>query len=81
VNGEKRTTLAVLMLAVVSLILAGVFKPRIEVEAKGAQESRYVLEDPSAWLLRFAAWLPADAPSGPPDCNPNAVHSTAWGPL
>jgi hypothetical protein len=79
VNGEKRTTLAVLMLAVVSLILAGVFEPRIEVEAKAGQESQYVLEDLSTWLFRFAAWLPADAPSGPPQCNPIAVQTRPWG--
>jgi hypothetical protein len=79
VNGEKRTTVAVLMLAVLSLILAGVCEPRIEVEAKARQQSQYVIEDLSTWLLRFATWVPADAPAGPPECNRNAVQSTAWG--
>jgi hypothetical protein len=76
VNGEKRTTLAVLMLAILSLILAGVFEPRVGVEAKAREQSEYVLPDVSSWLLRFAAWLPADVPPEHPECGPDAVQST-----
>jgi hypothetical protein len=80
VNGEKRTTLTILMIAVLSLILAGVFEPRVGVEAKAPQQSEYVPGDLSSWLLRFAAWLPADAPSEPPGCGPDAAQgATSWG--
>lgn len=79
-NGENRTTLAILMMAVLSLILAGVFAPRIGVEAKAREQSQYVLEDLSSWLLRFAASVPADAPSEHPDFRPNAAQGAAsWG--
>jgi hypothetical protein len=69
VNGDKRTTLAILMIAVVSLIVANVFEPRNGVEAKARQESQYILEDVSGWLLRLAALAPVDAPSDYPDCH------------
>jgi len=78
VNGEKRTTLAILTIAVLSLILAGVFEPRMGVEAKAREHSPYVIEDISSWLFRFAAWLPAEAPPGHPDCRPNVAQPAPW---
>jgi len=80
VNGEKRTTLAILMIAVLALILAGVFEPRMDVEAKASERPQYVLEDVSGWLLRFAAWVPAEATSEHPDCHSNTAQgATRWG--
>jgi hypothetical protein len=77
VKGEKRTTLAILMLAVASLILASVFEPRIGVEAKARQESQYILEDVSSWLLRLAALTPVDAPAEQPACRHGAPQARA----
>jgi hypothetical protein len=75
VNSENRTTLAILILAMLSLILAGVFEPRTGVEARALEQSQqYVLEDLSSWLFRFAALVPAGAPSGHPDCRPNTAQ-------
>jgi hypothetical protein len=80
VNGEKRTNLAILMIAVVSLILATVFEPRIGVEAKARQESQYILEDVSGWLLRLAALAPIDATADHPDCHHESPQaSVSWG--
>jgi hypothetical protein len=81
VNSEKRTTLAILTIAVLSLILAGVFEPRMGVEAKASEQPQYVLEDVSSWLLRFAAWLPAEAPPQHAACRPHAAAQsvTPWG--
>lgn len=79
-NSEKRTTLAILAIAVLSLILAGVFEPRMGVEAKASDQPQYVLEDVSSWLLRFAAWLPAEAPPDHANCRANPAQVVApWG--
>ena len=64
-NGENRTSLAILVIAVVSLILAGVFSPQTGVEAKANERPAYSLEDVSIWLLRLAAWAPAEGAEQP----------------
>jgi hypothetical protein len=81
VNSEKRTTLAILTIAVLSLILAGVFEPRMGVAAKASEPPQYAIEDVSSWLLRFAAWLPAEIPPQHAACRPSAAAQgvTPWG--
>jgi hypothetical protein len=80
VNGENRTTLAILTIAVLSLILAGVFEPRMAAEANAQQQTQYVVEDVSGWLFRLASWLPSDTQPVPATkCFPNAAPGiSSW---
>ena len=78
-NGEKRTSLIVLAIAVLSIILAGVFEPRIGAQAKANDPTPYTIESVSDWLFRFAAWLPGEEPAGHPNCPSSAQPAPGWG--
>jgi hypothetical protein len=51
------------------------------VEAKASEPPQYAIEDVSSWLLRFAAWLPAEIPPQHAACRPSAAAqgATPWG--
>lgn len=76
-TGENRTSLAILAIAVLSLILAGVFAPQMGVEAKASEQAEYAFEDVPSWLFRLAALVPA--PPEHPECHPKAARFSAWG--
>jgi hypothetical protein len=78
VSGEKRTSLAILAIAVMCLILAGVFAPRISAEANSNAPSQYVSEDVSTWLLRLAAWAPAEVELEHPACAEGVRSVGFW---
>jgi hypothetical protein len=61
------------MIAVVALILAGVFAPQTGAEAKADKPSVHVLDDVSIWLLRVASWAPAGA-AEQPEAYPQATQ-------
>jgi hypothetical protein len=63
------------LIAVLALILAGVFSPQTEVEAKAQDQSRYVFQDVSGWLLRLAAWSPDSSVQAA--CPPRTIPSSA----
>jgi hypothetical protein len=58
VNGEQRTSLVVLAIAVLCLMAASAFAPQIGAQAKAVAEPPFVIEDVPAWLFRLVAWAP-----------------------
>lgn len=68
-----------LAIAVLCLILAGVFAPRIGVEAKANSQTQFVIEDVSNWLLHLATWMPTEVQLEHPACAETARTVALWG--
>lgn len=73
----------ILVMALLSLLVAGVFSPRIAVEANTQAQSEYVRQSEyvsgdsvSGWLLRLAASAPDQRKSAQP-ARPQACKSKA----
>ncbi len=78
VNGENRTSMAMLAIAVVCLILASVFSPQIGAEAKTDTPAAYSIEDVSGWLFRLASWLPAEGVPEHARCSEAVPPAGFW---
>jgi hypothetical protein len=66
-----------LAIAVLCLILAGVFAPRSSVEAKAIVAPEYAIEEVSGWLFRLAAWTPTEVQLEHPSCGA-ATHTVGF---
>ena len=77
-DGENRTSWTMLAVAVLCLILAGIFAPRSSVEAKVSVPSQYGIEDVSGWLFRLAAWAPTEVELEHAACDKPAHAVGFW---
>lgn len=70
--------MTMLAIALLCLILAGVFAPQVGVEAKTNAPASYSIEDVSSWLFRLAAWLPAEGSAEHANCSQPAPTVGFW---